>query len=120
MLFRSGIVTPDEGNGWFVGHPIDVIYDYKKLGIWQLNEADEAAKYGFEPGDIKIADVDNNGVIDTNDRSVIGNYEPDFECGFTSRMRYKNFDFTIVGFYRVGGTLVSTIYPPQSYANMVQ
>ncbi len=116
----DGEITQDEGNGWFVGHPIDVIYDYKKLGIWQLDEADVAAKYGFEPGDIKIADIDNNGEINTDDRTIIGNYEPKFEGGFTSRMAYKNFDFTIVGFYRVGGTLVSTIYQPQSYANMLQ
>ena len=113
-------VEKDEGNGWFVGYPIDVIYDYKKVGIWQIAEADEAALYGSRPGEVKILDYDGNGSITTEDRHIYGTFEPKFEGGFTSRMNYKNFDFSIVGFFRVGGTLVSTIYQGQSYLNMLQ
>ena len=31
--------TRDIGNGWFVGSPLNVIYDYKKIGIWQAKDA---------------------------------------------------------------------------------
>ena len=51
----------DVGSGWFIGSPTSVIYDYEKIGIWQTNEATEAAKYGQEPGDIKVRDLDKNG-----------------------------------------------------------
>lgn len=119
VKLNSG-VEKDESRGWFVGQPINVIYDYKKLGIWQLNEADEAAKYNSKPGQVKIEDYNKDGKITTDDRYVIGKFDPKFEGGFTSRMNYKDFDFTVVGFFRVGGTLVSTIHQGQSYLNMLQ
>ena len=112
-------VEEDVGNGWFVGHPIDVIYDYEKLGIWQLNEEEEAESYNQRVGDIKVKDFNNDGVIDSEDRRIIGTYEPDFEGGFTFRFEYKHFDLSTVAFYRVGGTLVSTILQPQSYLTMM-
>ena len=39
--------TKDEGNGWFVGHNINAIYDYKKIGLWQ---ADDPYLNILEPG----------------------------------------------------------------------
>ncbi|MDO4163705.1 MAG: SusC/RagA family TonB-linked outer membrane protein [Bacteroides sp.] len=47
----------DITNGWFIGHPISAIWDYKVTGIWQKNEVEEAAKYGQKPGDPKVANV---------------------------------------------------------------
>lgn len=110
-------VTRDEGNGWFVGESIDVIYDWNKIGIWQTDEAGEAAKYGCVPGDIKIEDYKKDGKIDNEDRHIIGKFEPDFEFGFTNSFTYKNFDMDIVTYGQVGGTLVSTIHQPQGYLN---
>lgn len=60
----------DEANAWFVGEPFKVFYDYKKEGIWQLGEEAAAAANGQEPGDIKVQDVDGNGVITTDDRII--------------------------------------------------
>lgn len=110
-------VTQDEGNGWFVGQPIDVIYDYNKLGIWQTSEAEEAAKFGCVPGDIKIEDYYKDDVIDAKDRHIVGKFQPDFEFGFTNSFTYKNFDMDIVTYGQVGGTLVSTIHQDQAYLN---
>jgi len=110
--------SQDIGNGWFVGQPIDVIYDYTKLGIWQTSEAADATKYGAVPGDIKIKDLNGDGKIDaTNDRSVIKKFEPNFVFGFTNHFAYQNFDLNVVTYGQVGGTLVSTIYQGQSYLN---
>ncbi len=121
-------VEKDEGNGWFVGYPIDVIYDYNKIGIWQLNEADTAI-YGTHPGDFKIEDVaggfdaDGNpmpdSIIDALDRYVQGPLYPDFELGITNRFSYKNFDLTVVAYAKVGGLLVSTVHQQQSYLNIL-
>lgn len=47
----------DTSNGWFIGQPIGVIWDYKVTGIWQADEADEAKKYGQVPGDPKVANI---------------------------------------------------------------
>ena len=114
----SSGVNQDINNGWFVGQPINVIYDYTKLGIWQTDEAAEAKKYNCEPGDIKIKDLNGDGKIDaTNDRSVIKTFEPNFVFGFTNRFAYKDFDLSVVTYGQVGGTLVSTIHQGQSYLN---
>lgn len=120
VLALSDGLTTDEGRGFFVGHPINVIYDYQKIGIWQTDEAGEAAKYGFRPGQVKLLDYNDDGKIDANDRHVYGELDPDLEGGLTSRMSFQNFDFTVVSFFRVGGTLISQIHQGNSYLNMLQ
>lgn len=98
----------DITNGWFVGEPISIIYDYKKVGIWQTNEAAQAAVYGVKPGDIKLDDVDKNNVINAQDRQVIGSFQPDFVAGMTNHFEFKNFDLNIVLFGRFGQKVVAT------------
>lgn len=98
----------DLGNGWFVGQPIAVIYDYKKIGIWQTSEAAQAAVYGVAPGDIKIEDVNKDNAITILDKQIVGNYQPDFVAGLTNHLAYKNFDLNIVMFGRFGQKAVVT------------
>lgn len=98
----------DIGNGWFVGQPIAVIFDYKKIGIWQVNEAAEAASYGVAPGDIKIEDVNKDGAITAADKQIIGNYQPSFVAGLTNHFEFKNFDLNVVMFGRFGQKAVVT------------
>ena len=93
----------DIGNRWFIGEPIEVFYDYKKIGIWQENEREEAASYGEEPGQIKVLDVDNDGAITDEDRMVLGSPQPDFVSNLTNSFKYKNFDFSFQTFIRWGG-----------------
>jgi TonB-linked SusC/RagA family outer membrane protein len=107
-FYRDAIValhdnlTQDAGNGWFVGQPFNVIYDYKKIGIWQTSQAAEAAKYGEKPGQIEVQDVNNDGKIDQNDRQILGSYQPKFESGLTNRFSYMGIDVTFVAFARIG------------------
>lgn len=65
-----------------------MFYDYKKEGIWQLGEEAAAAANGQEPGDIKVQDVDGNGVITTDDR-IIYSQRPDVTFGFNNTFNYK-------------------------------
>jgi TonB-dependent starch-binding outer membrane protein SusC len=107
----SQLTTPAEksniGNGWFVGQPLTVIYDVKKIGIWQLSDSSKgtiAAQISpvQYPGQIRVQDLNGDGKIDQNDRQIIGNFQPKWEGGMTNRVSYKNFDFSIVIFARMG------------------
>jgi len=101
----------DINNGWFVGQPVDAIYDYQKIGIWQLNEADAAKAFdNSTPGQIKIADLNGNGIADQGDRTILGSTQPLWQGGMTNRFSFKGFDLSVVLFGRVGGKLVSTLY----------
>jgi TonB-dependent starch-binding outer membrane protein SusC len=99
--------TEDINDGWFVGQPLTVIYDVKKIGIWQtadsLNGSLQAQTSPAQlPGNIKVQDISHTGVVGPGDRQIIGNFQPKWEGGFGSRMTYKNFDFNFVAFARMG------------------
>ncbi|RYE26594.1 MAG: TonB-dependent receptor [Sphingobacteriaceae bacterium] len=92
----------DVSNGWFVGQPFNIIYDYKKIGIWQTSEATQAAVYGQRPGQIKVQDVNNDGKINASDLQILGSYQPNFTSGLTNRFSYKGVDLVFVAFARIG------------------
>jgi TonB-dependent starch-binding outer membrane protein SusC len=99
--------TADINDGWFVGQPLTVIYDVKKIGIWQTADSvDGLIKTQTSPaqlpGNIRVQDISHTGVVGPSDRQVIGNFQPKWEGGFGSRMTYKNFDFDFVAFARMG------------------
>ena len=99
----NGEKIDDVGNNWFIGEPIRAFYDYKKVGIWQANEKDQAAVYGQFPGEIKLQDLNNDGKIDaTNDRMVLGNDLPKALGGLSSKFEFKGIDFSFFFFYRLG------------------
>lgn len=100
----------DTGNKWFIGHPLNSYYDYKKLGIWQSNEADAAKSYGFAVGQVKLQDTDKDGKITAADRVIVGTDIPSFQGGITNRFTYKGFDFSFFVFARVGQTIVSKFH----------
>jgi TonB-linked SusC/RagA family outer membrane protein len=100
-------------SGLFVGHPITAIYDYEKLGVWQLDEADEAATFGAVPGQLKLADLNNDGLITReDDRKVIGNQQAKWQGGITNRFSFKGFDLSFVVYMRYGGLLNSYLHAP--------
>jgi hypothetical protein len=68
----------DVKNEWFIGHDINSIWSYKVIGVWQENEAGQAAEYGQRPGDIKIKDADNNKYFDNADKEFLGYTTPRF------------------------------------------
>ena len=105
------LTTPTElaniGAGWFVGQPLSVIYDYRKIGIWQTadKEAGTLAKQTSPvqfPGQIRVEDLNGDGKIDPNDRQILGNFQPKWEGGLTNRFSFKNFDLSVVTFARMG------------------
>lgn len=101
----------DITNGWFIGKPISVIYDYKKIGIWQLGEEEEAAKYNCIPGDIKILDKEGTSQgIDADDKTFLGQRDPKYIASLGFRFTWKDFDFAINTSGRFGHIISSDYY----------
>ncbi|TRX60043.1 TonB-dependent receptor [Fulvivirga sp. M361] len=74
-----------------VGEAAGSFYGYNRLGTWNIGEEDEAAIYGAVPGDIRIEDVNDDDVIDSEDLQIIGNGLPDFTLNIGNTFTYKNF-----------------------------
>lgn len=116
----------NKGNWWFVGKPINVIYDYKRVGLWQEDDPHLAIlEPGGNVGMVKVkytGGYDDDGTplrqIGEDDRQVLP-FDPDFQGGFNTRVSYRGFDLTMVGAYRRGGTLISTLYGGTSYLNLM-
>lgn len=85
-----------------VGEPIGSIYTWEFDGIWQLDEVDQARRFGQQPGQVRVKDIDGNGVINANDRTVIGNSMPKWTGGITNTLEYKNVDFSFFVFTNQG------------------
>lgn len=100
----------DVGNGWFIGRPLSTVFDYKKIGIWQSNEAELAKSFASEVGQIKIQDTNNDGKINADDRVIQGSDVPKFSGGITNRFNYKGFDLSFFFYARVGNLIRSEFH----------
>ena len=129
----------DVANRWFVGYPIDVIYDYEYDGIWNKEDVYEVTLADgtkttnlaiLEPGgDIGMIKVKyNDDVLDANgvptrqigdDDRRIQSMEPDLLGGFNTTVGYKGFDLTVIGAFQIGGKLISAIHSGNGYLNML-
>nr|WP_299074428.1 TonB-dependent receptor [uncultured Allomuricauda sp.] len=78
-----------------IGAPVDAIWNYAVEGIWQVDEAAEANSYGYRPGQYKFVDQDNDGVIDQDDKVVLGQNSPDWIAGMTNTFNYKNLELNV-------------------------
>ena len=86
------------------GYPVNVFYGYITDGIFQNQaEVDSHAVQmpgsnsatSTAPGDIRFKDLNNDGVVNDKDRTIIGNPNPKFTFSFNNTFSYKNFDLTI-------------------------
>ncbi|WP_255486907.1 SusC/RagA family TonB-linked outer membrane protein [Mucilaginibacter sp. SP1R1] len=87
----------DKGNRFFIGHPVNVIYDYELQGIWQVGENPANHDPGATPGDLKFADLDHSGNItsDGKDQTILGQSIPKWTGGITNTFHYKNFHLNV-------------------------
>lgn len=86
------------------GYPVNIFYGYVTDGIFQ--NQDEIDSHAVQqpgtnpatstaPGDIRFKDLNNDGVINDKDRTIIGNPNPKFTFSLNNTFTYKNFDLTI-------------------------
>lgn len=81
-----------------IGEALASFYGYKQIGVY-MNQADldnSPKMDNSQVGDIKYADINNDGVINADDRTIIGNNDPKFTWGMTNTFVYKNFDLSVV------------------------
>jgi TonB-linked SusC/RagA family outer membrane protein len=93
-----------------VGEAVNSYVGYVRLGTWGTEETAEAAKYGRKPGDLKWADLDSDGKIDSNDRRIIGNGLPKLDGNLNSSIRYKNIDLAFDIAFRQGNDIMRLDY----------
>ncbi|MEX2641386.1 MAG: SusC/RagA family TonB-linked outer membrane protein [Balneolales bacterium] len=89
--------VPSYENNWFPGRAIDAVWDYDMIGIWQEEEAEEAAEYGMSPGDIKARDFNDDGTYEAlEDKAFIGHTQPRFRIGFRNEVDFlRNFSASV-------------------------
>lgn len=111
----------DIDNGWYIGKSIDVSRRYMFDGIYQLS--DDADNNGFvdfttdingdgvldramienaKPGDVRLKDLDGDGVITTEDRAITGT-DPKWIGSLSTNLSYKGLDFMMEFYTRQGG-----------------
>ncbi len=117
---RDFIETGADRWGWAVGgnshvimpgEPLGAIYGYNVLGLWQAGDAcdltDPRPTLDCVPGELHIEDVNGDGRIDPDDRTVIGYAEPDFYGGLSNRFAYGPFSLDAFMNFSVGNEVVN-------------
>ncbi|HQB27700.1 MAG TPA: TonB-dependent receptor [Paludibacter sp.] len=109
-LDENGKPVDDIANKWFIGYNVDAYYDYQFEGIWQLDDEipDFGPNYLPQPGDIKVKDVDKDGLITPDDRIII-NRSPKWTGSLGSSVAWKGIEFSF-DFYTVQGVIKSNAY----------
>lgn len=82
---------------WEVGQPIGYFYGRVTDGIFQSQEEVElhGAQPNARPGDIRFVDLNQDGMINEDDRTFIGNPIPEYVLGFSFNLNFYNFDFSV-------------------------
>ncbi|TDK47946.1 SusC/RagA family TonB-linked outer membrane protein [Algoriphagus formosus] len=80
------------------GLPITTFFGYQVDGIYQTQEqiAQSGISENVQPGDIIRRDINGDGVVNDQDRMIIGDAQPDFIFGFANNFSYKNFDLNFL------------------------
>ncbi|MBD2754146.1 TonB-dependent receptor [Spirosoma sp. BT704] len=92
-----------------VGQPISNFFGYVVDGVFRNQAAVDAAPHysTTKPGDPIIRDVNGDGKITTDDRTTMGNFQPDFTAGLTNTVSFKGFDFSFLLQGTYGGEIVN-------------
>ena len=102
-----------------VGFPIGYFCGLQTDGVFQ-NQAEvdaHATQANASPGDLKYMDINNDGTIDSNDRTSLGDPIPDVTMGFNIGFNYKNFDFGAYTYASVGNDIVRNYERQQNQTN---
>ena len=110
-------------NGWFIGYPIQVFYQYDNAGLWGGDSKDiaEMAKFNanghrFYPGTVKVVDQNGDYRINASDMIIRGTPRPKWTGGITNTFRYKNWSLNSFVYFRQGQTYFGGY--PNSYGGV--
>lgn len=113
--------TDDISNGWFIGQPIGAIWNYKVIGIWQKDEAEEAKKYGQRPGDPKVwnnpandkvnADGSTTIIYDNDDKVFMGQTSAPYNWSIRNEfILFKDLTFSFNLYSKMGHKSLSDAF----------
>lgn len=95
-----------------VGQPAGLFYGYIFDGIYQnKSQVDALSTPGAKPGSVKFKDLDNDGMITTKDRTIIGNPQPKYIFGLSNDFSYKNFSVSTL----IQGTIGNKVFNINRY-----
>jgi len=110
-------------NGWFIGQPIQVFYQYDNAGVWgsEAKDVTEMAKFNanghrFYPGVVKVVDQNGDYRINAADMIIRGTPRPKWTGGITNNFRYKNWTLNSFIYFRNGQTYFGGY--PNSYGGV--
>ena len=116
---EQGNPVDDVASRWFIGEPISVNYDYKKVGIWQITDAsnpkgqqDPNYRYSI-PGYVKVDDKDGQNDITPDDMQLVGSAVPWLIASLSNSLSYKGLTLTVFlnsEFGRSANNTLMTVY----------
>ena len=123
-LLTQGSFIPDQATVGIIkiGQPIGLFYGYVTDGLFQIeDDIANSPQPDAQPGDQKYLDINEDGIFNTDDRTVIGDPNPDFIFGLNNDFGYKNFRLNLFIQGVSGGDLLnvnrSTIEVPNGTVN---
>ena len=125
--------TPSRGNSikfpiniFLEGHETALFYGWKTDGIFKSGDTMYRINGSMsQPGDIKVLDLNGDGQVDLNDRTIIGNPNPDYIYGFNMNLSYKGFSLRALfngteGNDIVNGNMYRFGYAEGTYRNIIK
>lgn len=101
------------------GYPLGYFWGYKTAGVFQNQQ--QINNYGIQPnatpGDVIYQDINNDGKISVEDKTMVGDPNPDFTFGFSLSANYKAFDFLISANGVAGNQIAQSYRSPGAYGN---
>jgi len=82
--------------GYFWGYQTDGLFQNQAEIFQHIGSTGQVLQPNAKPGDVRFADVNNDGVINEKDRTMIGNPTPDWTIGLNGSVEYKQFDFSFL------------------------
>lgn len=103
-----------------IGQPLRAYYLYEAVGVYQTEE--DLRKYpcmtDSQVGDLRFKDQNGDGVIDENDRTIVGKPTPDWTFGMTNKLKYKDWEFSFVITAQTGGKIWNILSENMDYQGM--
>ena len=112
LFDQSGKPTDDVASRWFIGYPVSVCYDYVYDGIIQKDEQVSYTVPSAKPGFIKYKNVNDDTVVDADDKQIVGVKEPWLVFGLTNTFTYKGFTLSLFLNGQVGATYPNYLKSP--------
>jgi hypothetical protein len=105
------ITTEGETAGSFYGYVTDGIFQNQTEINTHSNENGVLLQPDAEPGDFRFKDINGDGILSSDDRTIIGNPEADFSFGISLGASYKGFDFSALFTGTYGNDMLNAISP---------